>query len=537
MTKKLDWTKLLCNERVRASSTNGNNSRQKDDKFYDHRNEFDKDYDRIVYSSSLRRLQDKAQVFPLQINDFTRTRLTHSIEASALARSLGYAVGEWLLEEKEFDNYRQVRELSALLQVSALIHDLGNPPFGHYGEDIIRNWFENWFESEDNKTKFFECQSKSLQKYEEKLIKEGKLDEKEKLSEEKIKYIVEQQINDLKNFEGNAQTLRIVSKLQLLNDENGVNFTYATLATIMKYPWDSNSEQGKSKKKFAYFYSEEELSNKVLSKVGLKKEFRHPVTYLLEASDDMAYLLADVEDAVKKGIISWDKEYEEIKGNIIKKIKANRKIDDDKALNLYKEIYGDMFSGLDYQMEINKLNEIPECNLANIQNFKVRAQGLMFKEVVSMFKQNYKSIMNCEYGIKNLLEESEVKELVQEMQRLAYDYCYPNKEVLTLELVGDEVINGLLDKFVDALAYHEDVIETKKREGKLYSIISDNFKFISRLDENSNKVRRKSDPIKSVKFEDVDMYKRLLLITDFISGMTDSYAVNLYKELTGVKLP
>lgn len=489
MEQRLDWKKLLCGERVRESSTKTNNSIGINDDGYNHRNEFDKDYDRIVYSSSVRRLQDKAQVFPLQENDFTRTRLTHSLEASSLARSFGYAIGEWLLHEKEFGSYKEVRELSALLQVSALIHDLGNPPFGHYGEDIIRNWFKEWFKDEKNK--------------------EG---------------LNEQQISDFVNFEGNAQTLRIVSKLQLLNDEYGVNFTYATLSTIMKYPWKSNSNQGKDKEKFAYFSSEEDLAKKVLDKVGLKEGNRHPVTYLLEASDDIAYLLADVEDAVKKGIIPWEKEYEEIKNNLLKSEKFDK---------LYKE----MFRYLDNQMKKNNDNGIPESNLANIQNFKVSAQGLMFNQVVSMFKLNYDNIMHGEYGIKNLLEESEVSELVKEMKRLAIKYCYTNKEVLTLELVGDKVINGLLDMFVSSLARYDKKIKNKKREGKLYYLISDNFKYICCLDEKSNLNRQKDKLLKHINFEDVSTYKKLLLITDFISGMTDTYAVNLYKELTGVKLP
>lgn len=489
MEQRLEWKKLLCGERVRESSTKINKSMGINDNGYNHRNEFDKDYDRIVYSSSVRRLQDKAQVFPLQENDFTRTRLTHSLEASSLARSFGYAIGEWLLYKNEFESYKEVRELSALLQVSALIHDLGNPPFGHYGEDIIRNWFKDWFEDEKNKDE-----------------------------------LNEQQISDFINFEGNAQTLRIVSKLQLLNDEYGVNFTYATLATIMKYPWKSNSEQGKEKEKFAYFSSEEDLAKKVLDKVGLKEGIRHPVTYLLEASDDIAYLLADVEDAVKKGIIPWEKEYKEIKTNLSKSEKFD---------NLYKG----MFTYLDKQIDKNNSNGIPESNLAKIQNFKVSVQGMMFNEVVKMFKLNYEDIMHGRYGIKNLLEESEVSELVEEMQRLARKYCYTNKEVLTLELVGDKVLNGLLDMFVNSLARHNKKIKTKEREGKLYYLISDNFKYVCCLDEKSNLDRKKDEPIKSINFENVDTYKKLLLITDFISGMTDSYAVNLYKELIGVKLP
>lgn len=186
MCKKLDWEKLLCGERERHSYSKDDNKFDIGDERYDHRNEFDKDYDRIVYSSSVRRLQDKAQVFPLQENDFTRTRLTHSIEVSALGRSLGYAIGKWLQHKQQFSN-EQTTEISALLQVAAIIHDLGNPPFGHYGEEVIGNWFKNWFSSE---------QYKDIEK-----------------SYDLNKRLNNQQKSDFINFEGNAQTLRIVSKL------------------------------------------------------------------------------------------------------------------------------------------------------------------------------------------------------------------------------------------------------------------------------------------------------------------------------------
>lgn len=288
--ERLCWDRLLCTDRERKSSVGS-----------DHRNEFDKDYDRIVYSSSLRRLQDKAQVFPLQENDFTRTRLTHSLETSALARSLGNAIGKWLMEESQKDNgeeftYKMKEELSALLQVAGLIHDLGNPPFGHYGEDVIRNWFANWF-----KSKSFEEISNSIKS-------DLRLTPQEK--------------SDFENFEGNAQTLRIVTKLQLLNDRYGVNFTYGTLATIMKYPWASNDsrfiEQGHEK--FGYFASEQDIAEKIQNSMDLSDGVRHPATFLLEACDDMAYLCADVEDAVKKNIINWESEYNNIKSNLLKKI-------------------------------------------------------------------------------------------------------------------------------------------------------------------------------------------------------------------------
>lgn len=484
MDNRLDWTKLLCGDRCRESSTKKNNSYSINHEFYDHRNEFDKDYDRIVYSSSVRRLQDKAQVFPLQENDFTRTRLTHSLEASALGRSFGYAIGEWLLEEKkDFTNYKQVRELAALLQVSALIHDLGNPPFGHYGESIIRNWFKEWFVNPD----FTKINDKF-----------------------KDKKITEEQKQDFIKFEGNAQTLRIVSKLQLMNDEYGANFTYGTLATIIKYPWSSIDE--KASKKFGFFYAEKNLIEKIEEATGVGCNLKHPATFLLEASDDIAYLLADIEDGVKKGIIPWNSEYEKIKYNLLEKD---------------EETYKYMFSKLDEIKKQSIDKKIPNDDLIAVQNFKVFSQGLMFKQAVKSFKENYEDIMTGKFN-QDLLKSTKSNALQKELQELAKKYCFINQEVISLELVGDNVITGLLDRFVPLLTDIENELDLSSYEGKMYSLISDNFKYVCCFDQKNKK---------QIEFKETSMYYRLLLITDFISGMTDSYAVNLYKKLIGVKLP
>lgn len=258
----LEWNKLLCTKRERESKSGSSINPV--------RNEFEADYDRIVGSSSVRRLQDKAQVFPLQQNDVARTRLTHSMEVSALARSLGKAVGRRLEEKEIFQDREQTEKLSALLQVAGLIHDLGNPPFGHYGETVIRDWFGKWFSGEAM------------------------------LSEEKNS-LSEQQKNDFIYFDGNVQNLRIVTKLQVQNDNKGANFTYGTLATIMKYPWSSESRP-KGKIKFGYFESEQELAEAVRREIGLEAGVRHPATYLLEAADDIIYICDDIEDGTKKGI-------------------------------------------------------------------------------------------------------------------------------------------------------------------------------------------------------------------------------------------
>ena len=470
---KLNWKYLLSEDRIRPSATSDT---------VDCRNEFDKDYDRIVYSSSLRRLQDKAQVFPLQENDFPRTRLTHSIEVSALARSFGYSIGTWLLEKKNsspnygFCEEKQIKKLATMLQTAALVHDLGNPPFGHYGESIIRKWFSKFFNSEN-------------------------------FDKKKFNSLSEQQKNDFLYFEGNAQTLRILSKLQMLNDEYGINFTYGTLATTIKYPWNSCGISS-NKKKFGYFFSEEKLVEKIFSSTGLNKNIKHPATFLLEAADDIAYLTADIEDGVKKRVVPWNKEYEKIKSEL-------------------KEKIPEIFKKTDKKIDTANEKKIPNNDLVSIQNFKIFTQAYMFNKAISTFKSNYNDIMTGNFK-ENLL--CECKDLVDELKRIARDYCYSNEEVIQLELLGDSVLNGLLDKFISIVNNPENTKNLRTYEGKIYNLISENFKYYCHL------TKLEDGKINLEEFTKLDLYNQLLLITDYISGMTDSFALNLYKKLIGVKL-
>ena len=240
---KLQWEKLFSEDRERKTKLS-----------YEIRNAFECDYDRIVGSSSVRRLQDKAQVFPLQENDFTRTRLTHSMEVSAIARSLGKQVGRELENRDKFKR-EDTEKLEALLQTTGLVHDLGNPPFGHYGEKAIGKWFEKYF---------MEKGLKKDQKQEEKPLRTLNLHhwlclKKDQKQKEKPEIdITKEQMREFEHFDGNVQNIRILTKLQAMNDRYGANFTYATLAGIIKYPWAAND----GKKKYGYYESEEKIIEK-----------------------------------------------------------------------------------------------------------------------------------------------------------------------------------------------------------------------------------------------------------------------------------
>lgn len=476
MKNRLVWNKLLSEKRQRGSSGPGINSA---------RNEFEADYDRIVGSSSVRRLQDKAQVFPLQENDFTRTRLTHSIEVSALARSLGKAVGKEI-ENIEGENFtpEHTEKLASLLQVAGLIHDLGNPPFGHYGETVIREWFKKWFKEE----------YANFEKVKSSLKEQAKLTEQQKM--------------DFMYFDGNVQNLRIVTKLQTLNDEYGANFTYGTLSTIMKYPWASYPKKDK-KGKFGYFYSEEVLVKEIWAETGLEGGKRHPATYLLEAADDIIYICDDIEDGVKKTYIDWEKEYEKLKA----KFKDKR--------------YQELFEKIDSKIPDTAM-DVRERTLAQVRNFRNTVQSYLFIKAKEQFIQSYNKIMEGKFDHKELLYSEE--EFIENLKGITAINCFGCTEVLELELVGDKVLKTLLDTFIPAILYStpKEIKDTKTYAGKLYKGISANFKYIACHDYEKEKQRD---------FEDIPIYDKMHLVVDYISGMTDSYAVNLYKKLLGIELP
>ena len=225
----------------------------------DPRIEFERDFDRSVFSTPVKRLQDKAQVFPLEAHDGVRTRLTHSLEVSSVARGLATRAARWMLEERKISEDMD-RQIEAIAATCGLLHDLGNPPFGHAGEDAIRAWFRRP-ERQD-------CLQRSLES--------------------------EQQIQDFLKFEGNAQSLRLVATLQILADYNGLNLTFGTLSALCKYVAKSDEADKKSTnralRKPGYFASEGHIVDEIREKTGTG-DARHPICYLVEAADDIFYRL------------------------------------------------------------------------------------------------------------------------------------------------------------------------------------------------------------------------------------------------------
>ncbi|WP_461631881.1 dGTP triphosphohydrolase [Labilibaculum euxinus] len=455
MTYKKKWNLLLSEKRFREKSDTNKS---------DGRNTFENDYGRLISSAPIRRLQDKTQVFPLEQSDFIRTRLTHSLEVSYIASSIGQSIENLLIHQNEIDKDLK-GNLSSLLRVAGLVHDLGNPPFGHFGEEAIKKFFKDYF-------------SKN----------ETTLNELEK--------------SDLLNFDGNVQTLRILSKLYYFGDEYGYNLNYSSLASIVKYPTNSVDGNKKptieiAKKKFGYFVSETELYKSINDYLKLENR-RHPVVYLLEAADDIAYSAADIEDGIKLGIVNIEDIY-----NIF-----------NNGLSENKEVV------LGYLEKLRR--EYPENNEVNqsliVQKFRIHTQKIMIQGIVDAFEDNYEEIMNGKLQ-NEIVEISKASDIRKSYKNLTYK-VFDDKTILKKEIAGWEAIYGLLDIFVVASQSDNFKGKGNNYESRLFKIISSSHRKV----------------YESIEKYPNQEYKKLQLIIDFISGMTDTYAINLYQELKGIKI-
>lgn len=478
----LNWKKLLCAERERESI-----GRSADEKQRDIRSEFRRDYHRIIGSASFRRLQDKAQVYPLYRGDFVRTRLTHSLEVSSFAESMGDTIFTRLMEENTPDIDESVREnCRDILKCAGLIHDIGNPPFGHFGEFSIRQWFKDNFP----RLRYNNIPVENL--------------------------LSEQMKADFLNFEGNAQALRVLTRLHCLIDmQTGMNLTFALLNTIIKYPTSSTEIDTKCKdickKKMGYYVSEKELFEKITEKTGAGS-CRFPLTFILESADDTAYKTADIEDAVEKGLISYDIIVRELQSELFrKKCESEAEI---RALDeAVEELKKARASAEEQRMEC------PEKSA--VSRWIVRLQTRLIYAASDAFCENYEAIMRGEFK-KELLEASDARVLCMALGDIAYRYAFRSEGIVRSELSESAVMNFLLEKIVNA-ALCFDTESATMYDRDLSEVLSSNYiEICRRACEGKSNAEQ--------------CYYRLLLATDCVCKMTDGFAREFFLELQGIKI-
>ncbi|SEC69867.1 dGTPase [Pseudomonas taetrolens] len=468
------WTSLLnANRRKKSDAGNETPEASSGSGRVELRTEIERDFDRILFCAPVRRMADKTQVFPLDRNDSVRNRLTHSHEVSNLARSFGTTLVYSNNIASEVST--AVRDIPSLLAAVGLVHDLGNPPFGHQGEGAIQSWFS------DNIN-----------------IVAGK----------KFSILTERQYRDFLKFEGNAQAFRLVTRLQVLNDDFGLDLTVATLAAMMKYPVGSMgvNKSNVCTKKHGFFLSEESIAKHVLESVGLAIGKRHPMSYIMEACDDIAYAVLDIEDAVKKGLASFS----DLLAYLEHHASGDEVIADLVAKSRAKHI------------EYRLLDLSPaELNDVSMQRFRVYAIGLMINSCVRAF-------VSCKDGFiegttnKALLDSSDVKLLRRLLGDFSFNHTFQHRSVLEVELTGYNTIRGLMDIFWAA------ILETNPDNGVNRPSHPYNRYVFMRISENYRRVYNSpSGDLKGLPLR----YRQCLLLTDMISGMTDSFAVNLLQEL------
>ncbi len=453
----MDWCQLLNPTRRRKTTIPS-----------DPRIQFERDFDRSVFSSPLKRLQDKAQVFPLEPHDAVRTRLTHSLEVSSVARGLAGAAAEWMLCQGEISTGMD-QSIVAIAATCGLIHDLGNPPFGHAGEKAISAWF-------------------ARQKRKGLLLSSLKS---------------EQQIADFMNFEGNAQSLRLVTRLQLLSDYNGLNLTFGTLSALLKYVSSSDEADSTDRdyalRKPGYFASEEDIVKDIRDATGTGNR-RNPICFLVEAADDIVYRAVDIEDAVKKGVLSWRR--------VEEKLTATDSAPVYEALELQKHILN----------EQQKKGPGPDDDM-RAAAFRTAAIRVMSKAVLQVFQVQYGKIMEGGY-LGTLLSDSTARKLGDCLQNIAKDEVYTTRSTLTLELMGRHVISDLMDVFWEGAKAmpRSGTPDPSTFAGKAAALISRNYRQVFQH---------------AVAHEQrlPECYHRYQLVTDYVCGMTDSFAKGLHGEL------
>ena len=443
----MDWERLISSKRL---GMEGIESLHKDD-----RSAFLRDYDRLIFSAPFRRLQNKTQVFPLPGSVFVHNRLTHSLEVACVGRSLGNNVSRALIKKRPELTETNIQEIGNIVSAACLAHDMGNPPFGHSGEKAISAYFTDG--------------------------KGQKL--KEQFTDNPAQW------TDILNFEGNANAFRLLAHQFIGRRKGGFAMTYATLASIVKYPYSSYVANGRHK--FGFFDSEAPIFAKIADELGIirlstpgqpLKYVRYPLVWLVEAADDICYLLMDLEDAHKLKIFSTEKTI----GLMMEFLKPEEQAHAHDIIDMVTDV-----------------NE-------QVSYLRSKLVGLLVEECTKVFLQNEQAILDGTFSgslIKHISDTP--RQAYIKCAELTKEKIYRSRDVLEVELAGFRIISTLLDLMVEA-------VQNPERE---YSkLLID--RVSSQYDINAK-----------------DIYNRILAVLDYISGMTDVYALDIYRKINGNSLP
>ena len=437
----MNWTELLSTYRIGQAACPEPSVRS----------DFQRDGDRLIFSAAFRRMKDKTQVFPLEKNDYVRTRLTHSLEVSCVGRSLGSSVGTWLLAKDPAlaRHGIQPADIGDIVAAACLAHDIGNPPFGHFGEQAMRDYFKS-----AEATGILERLDNDAQRA------------------------------DLYHIEGNAQGFRITNRLESPDNHGGLRLTAATLAAASKYP--ATAYKNPYKKNGVYQDDLEDFAA-IYQALGIPQRGeqawqRHPLSFLMEAADDICYLIVDIEDAYQI-----------------------RQIDHRRALELLTDLAGDM-------VDPPRLKAM-ESKSDQLAYLRAKAIGRLVHETVAVFQDNESALLAGARDAPLLKDIPSIEKLCA-LREYAEKYIYISRPVVEVQIAGHRVLTGLMGIYCQAIANTHGRDNITRADQMLLALLPERF-------------RKSRD----------SLYQKLLGVCDYIAGMTDSYAVSLYKKLTGISLP
>jgi len=422
------------------------------------RSPFQQDIDRITFSAAFRRLAHKTQVHPLSTNDHVHTRLTHSIEAASVGRSLGTGVGEELAPRIGKQPTITRDTFGYVVQAACLAHDIGNPPFGHSGEHAIQSWFKA---------------------------------QKTNPSSRLFRKLHEMRYDDFTLFDGNAQGFRTITQLEDAKWAGGLQLTHAVLGTLMKYPCASTvvTDDYIGAKKPGFFGSEENYFRDVADNVSLQKRdndamswSRHPLAFLVEAADDICYKIIDIEDGYELGYLSFVE-----------------------AKDILWAIANDG----------SNLTALPAQESDQIGKLRAVSVGIAVNECIRVFMENNDEIVEGRFN-HPLVELTKIKDQLHHASEMARARIFSSEAITRREITGATVIEGLLDIFAEVIV---DLIDVEFQPKKLRG----NTERLARL--MGKPILRVDNP-----------YSALLCLTDFVSGMTDRFAVDTCRTLKGISL-
>ena len=438
----------------------------------DIRTQYERDWDRIIFSSPFRRLQNKTQVFPLPEEVFVHNRLTHSLEVASVGRSLGKIIGKKIsdLPEVKIDEdarpfYRN--SLKNVLSSACLAHDLGNPAFGHSGEEAISKYFKKRNTKKPDDIEF-------------------------------KKNFTDAEWQDLITFEGNANALRVLTMQQYGRNKGGFRLTYSTIGSILKYPCESlaSNKNILHRKKYGFFKIDEKvfldvvkelnmLADNVESRIVYK---RHPFVYLVEAADDISYNIIDFEDAHRLGILT----YEEVSLAFLELIRHNPKDNIEWVRKQAEMLKGDRNESIAY--------------------LRAKSINTLIYKCADVFWNNKEKILKGNYE-KSLIEDiPELQSVMKEIEKKSIEKIYNARKVVELEIAGFRIMSGLVEDFVSSALTSKN--ERDKEQKKILELLPKQFSF----DESSSP------------------YVKVIHIIDFISGMTDNYATDIYRKIKGIDI-